>query len=84
MPTGLSGAGQGAYEATYAVGGMVCALMAPRLYDPGNAMPMWIVVGVLTLTAAVVAWWTAGESRREEVHMADLEEQMYEGLAPPR
>ena len=71
------GAGQGGYEATYAVGGMFSAWLAPQIYLQGNALPMWCVVGALTLTAAFVAWWTAGESRRAEVHMAELEEQMY-------
>ena len=78
VPVGLSGAGQGAYEATYAVGSMVCALMAPILYMAENAMPMWTVISALTLVAAAAAWWTAGETRREEVHMAELEQHLYD------
>ncbi|MFN8050900.1 MAG: MFS transporter [Acidimicrobiales bacterium] len=78
VPVGLSGAGQGAYEATYAVGSMMCALTAPLVYMANNSMPMWVVVSMLTVIAAVAAWSTAGASRREEVHMSELEEQMYE------
>ena len=63
--------------ATYAVGGMFSAWLAPHMYDRGDALPMWAVVAALTMTAATAAWWTAGESRRAEVHMADLEDQMY-------
>lgn len=81
VPNGLSGAGQGAYEATYAVGAMFCAWLAPHVYRNENAMPMWTVVGCLTLLAAAAAWWTAGDSRRAEVHMAELEEQMYGAAA---
>lgn len=80
VPVGLSGAGQGAYEATYAVGSMICALMAPLIYLKDNAMPMWTVIAILTLVAAGTAWWTAGDSRRAEVHMADLEEHLYDEL----
>lgn len=80
VPRGLSGAGQGAYEATYAVGAMFSAWMAPRIYDRSDAMPMWTFVAAMTVTAAIVAWWTAGETRSEEVHMAELEEHMYEEL----
>lgn len=80
VPVGLSGAGQGAYEATYAVGGMCCAWMAPRIYDRHDAFPMWAVVACLTLVAATAAWWTAGEARREEVHMDELEEQMFDEM----
>lgn len=83
VPVGLSGAGQGAYEATYAVGSMICALMAPLIYLTENAMPMWTVIAALTLVAAASAWWTAGETRRAEVHMADLEEHLYDDLFEP-
>jgi len=78
VPNGLCGAGQGAYEATYAIGSMFCALLGPIIYLSDNAMPMWSVVGVLGVTAAGAAWITAGTSRTEEVHMAELEEQLYE------
>jgi len=83
VPVGLSGAGQGAYEATYAVGAMCCAWIAPRIYDREDAFPMWTFVAALTLLAAATAWWTAGEARREEVHMAELEEHMYDDLFEP-
>lgn len=82
VPKGLTGAGQGAYEATYAIGAMCSAWMAPRIYDRTDAFPMWMFVASLTLAAAIVAWWTAGETRREEVHMAELEDQMYHVFEP--
>jgi MFS family permease len=72
VPIGLSGAGQGAYEATYAVGSMFCALLAPHLYDRHNAAPLWLTVGGLSLLAAGTAWVTAGTTRKEVVHMHDL------------
>jgi predicted MFS family arabinose efflux permease len=77
VPLGLSGAGQGAYEATYAVGSMICAFLAPRLYDRHDAMPLWAAVAAASLVAAAATWWTAGSSRDEVVHMAQLEEEMY-------
>ena len=77
VPVGLSGAGQGAYEATYAIGSMVCALVAPHLYHRTDATTLWVAVALASLAAAGGAWWTAGESRREQVHMTELEEQMY-------
>jgi predicted MFS family arabinose efflux permease len=77
VPLGLSGAGQGAYEATYAVGSMICALAAPRLYHRHDATHLWIAVAIASLVAAAAAWWTAGESRSEQVHMSELEEQMF-------
>ena len=52
-PAGLTGAGQGAYEATYATGAMICSLGAPLLYDKHNAMPMWIVAGALSVGFAI-------------------------------
>jgi len=73
VPTGLTGAGQGAYEATYAVGSMISAGLAPLIYRTTNAFPMWLVVAVLGLTAAATAWWTAGSSRSEAVHTSELE-----------
>lgn len=76
-PVGLSGAGQGAYEATYAIGSMICALGAPVIYMSNNAAPLWLLVGTLSLVAAGFAWWTAGSSRTEAVHMAELEDQLY-------
>ncbi len=73
VPTGLTGAGQGAYEATYAVGSMIAAGLSPLIYRTTNAFPMWVVVAALGLTAAAAAWSTAGRSRSERVHLADLE-----------
>jgi predicted MFS family arabinose efflux permease len=77
VPVGLSGAGQGAYEATYAIGSMICAFLAPRLYDRSDAMVLWATVATASVVAAGLTWWTAGSSRREQVHMAELEEEMY-------
>jgi predicted MFS family arabinose efflux permease len=77
VPAGLSGAGQGTYEATYAVGSMICALVAPHLYHRTDATHLWIAVAIASLVAAGATWWTAGESRREQVHMRELEEQMF-------
>jgi len=73
VPVGLTGAGQGAYEATYAIGSMIAAGGAPLIYRTTNAFPMWVIVAALGLTAAVAAWWTAGSSRIEHVHLAELE-----------
>lgn len=73
VPRGLAGAGQGAYEATYAVGSMIAAGVAPLVYRTTNAFPMWVVVAALGFTAAISAWWTAGRSRNQRVHLADLE-----------
>jgi len=77
VPVGLSGAGQGTYEATYAVGSMICALVAPRLYHRHDAVFLWSAVAVASLLAATATWWTAGEARGAQVHMSELEEQMY-------
>lgn len=74
VPIGLSGAGQGAYEATYAIGSMVSALIAPRLYRTDDALAVWLVVAVCSLGAGAAAWWTAGGSRHEHVHLAELHE----------
>lgn len=74
VPLGLSGAGQGAYEATYAIGSMVAALVAPRLYQRDDALAVWLAVAVASLVAGAGAWWTAGRSRHAHVHMADLHE----------
>lgn len=52
IPVGLTGAGQGAYEATYATGGMMAALVAPLIYRPDDALPMWLGVAGLTLLAS--------------------------------
>lgn len=76
VPVGLAGAGQGAYEATYAVGSMIAALGAPLLYHRHNAAWLWCVVALAGLIAAVVSWWTAGASRREQVHTVELEEHL--------
>jgi MFS family permease len=78
VPLGLSGAGQGAYEATYAVGSMICAMGAPLLYSKDNAAPMWILVGALSALAAAAAWWTAGASRGADVHMDELHDPVLE------
>jgi predicted MFS family arabinose efflux permease len=77
VPVGLSGAGQGAYEATYAIGSMICAFLAPRLYHRTDAMALWTTVAAASVIAAGLTWWTAGESRREQVHMAELEDEMF-------
>ena len=69
---GLIGAGQGAYEATYAIGSMFCALVAPVLYHHGNALWLWLWVAGLSIIAAIAAWTTAGASRNTKVHAADL------------
>jgi MFS family permease len=61
---GLVAAGQGAYEATAAIGGFVCSFSAPFLYDLGtpdhapgtlprvDSLPMWVTLGVLVAAAA--------------------------------
>jgi len=54
-PVGLIGAGQGAYEATYATGAMVCSFVAPLIYVSTNAFPMWAVMGALGLCAGFAA-----------------------------
>lgn len=74
VPLGLSGAGQGAYEATYAIGSMVAALVAPRLYQNDDALAVWLAVAIASLVAGAGAWWTAGRSRHDHVHMAELHE----------
>jgi hypothetical protein len=56
---------------------MICAFLAPRLYDRHDAMPLWAAVAAASLVAAAATWWTAGSSRDEVVHMAQLEEEMY-------
>ena len=87
VPVGLSGAGQGAYEATYAVGSMFCALLAPFLYQSADASQaadasrVWMVVGTMSVIAGAAAWWTAGESRRAVVHMSQLEDPLEETAA---
>ncbi len=63
VPLGLSGAGQGAYEATYAVGSMLCAAGTPLLYRADDATLMWVVVGLLSAIAAGLARWSARLSR---------------------
>ena len=64
---GLVAAGQGAYEATAAVGGFVCSFSAPFLYELGspprvpgklpvvNTLPMWATLAVLVAAAAVTS-----------------------------
>jgi len=74
VPVGLTGAGQGAYEATYAIGSMICALMAPLLYQEDDAARLWLWVATLSLIAGAAAWRTAGASRTAEVHLAELED----------
>ena len=74
LPLGLSGAGQGAYEATYAIGSMFCALLAPLIYRTDNAFWVWMTVGVLSSIAAISAFSTAGVERRAIVHMGELHE----------
>ena len=83
VPVGLTGAGQGAYEATYAVGSMVCALVSPILYRRDSAMVMWLWVAVMGFAAALAAWSFAGDERRAEVHLGQLEDPS-EPSDPPR
>ena len=59
IPRGLTGAGQGAYEATYAVGAMTCSFIAPLLYHRDNAFLMWLVAGIASLGFALAARVTA-------------------------
>lgn len=59
IPRGLTGAGQGAYEATYAVGAMTCSFIAPLLYDKNNAFLMWFVAGIASMCFAVATRITA-------------------------
>jgi len=81
IPVGLSGAGQGAYEATYATGSMISALAAPLLYDRDDALLVWAVVAAASLTAAGVAWLTAGGSRHQPVHLGALHDPELEEAA---
>lgn len=57
---GLAGAGQGAYEATYATGAMTLSLVAPLIYMTTNAFPMWATAAAATALIAGAAWWAAG------------------------
>jgi predicted MFS family arabinose efflux permease len=74
IPRGLAGAGQGAYEATYAIGAMTCSFIAPLLYDRNSAFLMWAVAGTTTVLFGLGTWFTASGSRAEIVHMDDLHE----------
>ncbi len=71
VPLGLSGAGQGAYEATYAVGSMLCAMGTPLLYRADDATLMWAVVGLLSAVAAGLARWSARMSQELPGDRAD-------------
>lgn len=77
IPYGLTGAGQGAYEATYATGGMVAALLAPLIYRPEDALPMWLGVAALTLLAAfasrTAAQTTPARSDHRSAAVADAD-----------
>ena len=53
IPRGLTGAGQGAYEATYAIGAMTCSFVAPLLYTRNDAFVMWFVAGLASVGFAV-------------------------------
>lgn len=64
---GLTGAGQGAYEATYATGAMFCSFIAPLLYQRDNAFPMWLTMGCLGLAAAAAAHVAGRAVRSDEV-----------------
>jgi len=57
---GLAGAGQGAYEATYATGAMTCSLVAPLIYMTNNAFPMWLTASTATVLLAAAAWFASG------------------------
>jgi MFS family permease len=74
IPLGLAGAGQGAYEATYAIGAMTCSLIAPLLYNHRNALLMWTVAGVASIGFATATWFGAASSRRDLVHVDALQE----------
>ncbi len=74
IPLGLAGAGQGAYEATYAVGAMTCSLIAPLLYNHKNSLVMWTVAGVASIGFAAATWFGAASSRRDIVHVDVLQE----------
>ncbi len=53
IPKGLTGAGQGAYEATYAIGAMTCSFVAPLLYTRNDAFVMWLVTGLASVGFAI-------------------------------
>jgi MFS family permease len=72
IPRGLAGAGQGAYEATYAIGAMTCSFAAPMLYSKTNSMPMWTAAGAMGLCFAAAGWWSAGSARRQIVKVDEL------------
>jgi MFS family permease len=74
IPIGLAGAGQGAYEATYAVGAMTCSLVAPLLYNKHSSLVMWTVAGVASIGFATATWFGAASSRRDIVHVDVLQE----------
>lgn len=59
LRAGLAGAGQGAYEATYATGAMTCSFVAPLIYSRTDALPMWITASVATVAVAAVTLVTA-------------------------
>jgi len=73
IPRGLAGAGQGAYEACYAIGAMVCSFAAPLLYQRNSATLMWTVAGVASVCFAAATWSTAGAARSVKVSHEDLE-----------
>jgi MFS family permease len=81
IPFGLAGAGQGAYEATYAVGAMTCSLIAPLLYGHHSATVMWSAAGVVSLGFAAVAWFGASTSRSDIVHVDELTPAVAEELS---
>jgi len=58
IPRGLTGAGQGAYEATYAIGAMTCSFVAPLLYTRNDAFVMWFVAGLASVGFAVATVMT--------------------------
>ncbi|MEZ5322023.1 MAG: MFS transporter [Microthrixaceae bacterium] len=72
LPLGLTGAGQGAYEAIYAIGSMTAALVSPSLYRRTDASLMWFVVAMATAIAGVAAYLTAGKDRRAVPHIDDM------------
>ena len=64
IDVGLAGAGQGAYEATYATGAMTMSLAAPLIYITDNAFPMWATAAIATAVIAGAAWFSARPDAR--------------------
>ena len=77
---GVVAAGQGAYEATAAVGGFACSLLAPLIYhNPNNprhpnafaALPMWATMATFVLIAAMASrYWAAKAPAHDDEPLA--------------